>query len=210
MTKDRPLRPNLRDCALAALLTALTATLAGCDIDGFSAITDLEGRSVDPLEGAPVTVALFIDSDCPVSNRYAPEIQRLHDKYAPEGVQFWLVYPDPDIGAETIRSHMNEFGYTFAALMDPQHNFVERAKAMVTPEAGIFLADGSLVYHGRIDNRYVDLTLRRPQATEHDVADVLDALIADKPVEASWTPAPGRSLETMSSPGVGCYIRDFK
>ena len=201
------LRPNP---IVRCMLLVLSLALVGCDGDHLSAVTDLEGRSVDPLDEAPVTVALFVDSDCPVSNRYAPEIRRLHGKYAPQGVQFWLVYPDPDIGAETIRAHMKDFGYTFPALMDPEHEFVHRAKAMVTPEAGIFLADGSLVYHGRIDNRYVDLTQRRPEATEHDVADVLDALLADKPVQAPWNPAAGRSLEAMSSPGVGCYIRDFK
>lgn len=189
---------------------ALAVALGGCETEGFPALTDLDGRSVDPLAGAPVTVALFVDSDCPVSNRYAPEIKRLHASYAPEGVRFWLVYPDPDISADTIRAHIREFDYGIAPLMDPEHALVRRAGAMVTPEAGIFLADGSLVYHGRIDNRYVDLTLRRPQATEHDVADVLDALLADKPVQTDWNPAAGRSLETMSSPGVGCYIRDFK
>ncbi len=49
-----------------------------------------------------------------------------------------------------------------------------------------------------------------PQATEHDVAAVLDALLEGKAVDASWRPVPGRSLKTMSRPGVGCYIGDFK
>ena len=203
----RQIRPTRALTALALLVLAL---LAACDSGDLSPVTDLDGRSVDPFDGAPVTVALFIDSDCPVSNRYAPELERLYVRYAPEGIRFWLVYPDPDIDAQTIREHMRAFGYTFPALMDPEHALVRRAKATVTPEAGIFLADGSLVYHGRIDNRYVDLTRRRPEATEHDVADVLDALLAEKPVKASWNPAAGRSLGTMSSPGVGCYIRDFK
>ena len=80
----------------------------------------------------------------------------------------------------------------------------------MTPEAGIFLADGSLVYHGRIDDRYVDITRRRPAATAHDVAAVLDALLDGETVAASWNPAPGRSLKTMSQPAVGCFIKDFK
>ena len=201
------MRHTRRSRVLALLLVA---TLAGCDAGDLSSVTDLEGRPVDPFDGAPITVALFVDSDCPVSNRYAPELERLHVRYAPEGIRFWLVYPDPGIDAQTIRAHLREFGYTLPALMDPEHALVRRAKAMVTPEAGIFLADGSLVYHGRIDNRYVDLTQRRPEATEHDVADVLDALLAERPVNASWNPAAGRSLETMSSPGVGCFIQDFK
>jgi hypothetical protein len=53
-------------------------------------------------------------------------------------------------------------------------------------------------------------TIGRPQAAQHDVAAVLDALLVGETAEAPWNPAPGRSLKTMSQPGVGCYIRDFK
>ncbi len=53
-------------------------------------------------------------------------------------------------------------------------------------------------------------TIGRAQATQHDVAAVLDALLVGETVEASWNPARRRSLKTMSQPGVGCYIRDFK
>jgi hypothetical protein len=194
------------------IATILAVGLVGCDADSLGGVEDLEGQFVDPINGstAPITVTLFVDSDCPVSNRYAPELQRLHRRYAPRGVKFWLVYPDPGIDVQTIHSHMQDYGYAFPALRDPEHALVRRANALVTPEAAVFLSDGSLVYHGRIDNRYVDLTRRRPQATEHDVEAVLDALLAGQPVDASWNPAPGRSMKAMSRPGVGCYIQDFK
>ena len=194
------------------LLAATAIVLSSCDAGGLGGVQDLEGTSVNPLDDSttPITVTLFVDSDCPVSNRYAPELERLHQRYVAKGVSFWLVYPDPDISVQAIRTHMRDYGLTFPALRDPEHALVRRAKAQVTPEAGIFLADGTLVYHGRIDNRYVDLTRRRAEATEHDVQAVLDALLAGDPLDASWNPAPGRSLKAMSQPGVGCYIRDFK
>lgn len=197
---------------LLCLLALAGLGLLGCDTGSLSGVQDLDGNDVDPSKNpaSRVTVTLFIDSDCPVSNRYAPEIQRLIRDYAPRGVNFWLVYPDPDISVATIREHMQSFDYHMPAARDPEHALVRRAHALVTPEAGIFLSDGTLVYHGRIDNRYVDLTRRRPQPTEHDVAKVLDTLLAGKTVDSTWTPAPGRSLKTMSQPGVGCFIGDFK
>lgn len=193
-------------------LVAIVIGLGGCDSGDLSGVQTLEGQPVNPIDDSktPITVTLFVDSDCPVSNRYAPHLERLHRRYAPKGVSFWLVYPDPGITARTIQTHMREYGFSLPALVDPEHALVRRANALVTPEAGIFLADGTLVYHGRIDNRYVDLTRRRPEATEHDVEDVLDALLAGRPVDATWNPAPGRSMKTMSRPGVGCYIQDFK
>jgi hypothetical protein len=195
-----------------ALLACLFLGLSGCDGNELAGVQNLDGKPIDPTHhgDARVTVLLFIDSDCPVSNRYAPEIQRLHADYAPRGVNFWLVYPDPDISVASIRAHMQDYGYTLPALRDPEHALVRRARALVTPEAGIFLSDGTLVYHGRIDDRYVDLSRRRPQPTERDLVKVLDTVLAGKTVDTAWTPAPGRSLEAMSQPGVGCYIRDFK
>jgi len=197
---------------LIVLIVPILLGLYGCDTDMPAGVLDLDGNPVDPIAsaGAPITVTLFVDSDCPVSNRYAPEVRRLHSHYRSRGVKFWLVYPDPDISVETIREHMRAYGYDMAALRDPEHTLVRRAKAQVTPEAGIFLPDGELVYHGRIDDRYLDLTRRRPEATEHDVAAVLDALLEGGDVDATWNPAPGRSLKAMSEPAVGCYIRDFK
>ena len=180
----------------------------GCDANTLGGVQDIRGNPVDPTTDstAVASVTLFIESGCPISNRYAPEIQSLYQRYAPRGVNFWLVYPDSGTSAQAILEHMQDYGYSMPALRDPEHALVQRANARVTPEAAIFLGDGTLVYHGRIDNRYKDITTRRPEATVHDVAAVLDALLEGKEPGS----APGRSLKPTSQPAFGCYIRDLK
>ena len=44
--------------------------------------------------GEKAVVLLFARTDCPVSNRYAPDLQRLYEKFAPQGIDFRLVYPE--------------------------------------------------------------------------------------------------------------------
>jgi hypothetical protein len=190
----------------------LLASLAGCGQADLPGVEDLQGDPANPFAetSAKATVAIFVDSDCPVSNRYAPEVRRLHDKFTGLGVKFWLVYPDPGLPARSIRQHMEEYGYPMQALRDPQHSFVHLAKAQVTPEAGIFLPDGTLVYHGRIDDRYVDFGRQRAAATRHDVEEILDAVISGRSPDASFSPAAGRPLGALSQPGIGCFIRDFR
>lgn len=163
-------------------------------------VSDPSGRAVDPFaasEGSAAVVLLFASVDCPISNRYAPTVQRLHAEYSAKNVAFWLVYPNPSDTADAVREHVRAFGYPVRALLDPRHELVARARVLVTPEAAIFDRAGRLVYHGRIDNRYVSFGVERPAATEHDVAQTLSAVLA------------GRGVSKDTAPAIGCYIADF-
>ena len=50
-------------------------------------VTGVRGERLRPLEpSGSANVLLFAATDCPVSNGYAPEIQRVCDAYAARGV----------------------------------------------------------------------------------------------------------------------------
>ena len=140
---------------------------------------------------------MLFRSECPVSNRYAPIVQQLHETFAPQGVAFWLVYPNPFDTPAAIRAHLRDFAYPMHALRDPDHRLVALTSAQVTPEAAVFRSDRTLAYHGRIDNRFVSLGVERPSATVHDLREAIGAVLG------------GRPVATPSAPGVGCFIADF-
>jgi thiol-disulfide isomerase/thioredoxin len=163
--------------------------------------TDLNGKPFDPFHVAAgrIVVLIFVRTDCPISNRYAPVIQQLSAQH--EGkVSFFLVYPSKRETADLIRKHDQEFGFgsAFQALRDPQHALVRQSQAQITPEAAVFDASRRLVYHGRIDNLYEDFGHSRRTATTHELADAIDAAIAGNPPSGKATPA------------VGCYISDLE
>ena len=56
-------------------------------------IVDLEGHSVDPFRVArgKVIVLLFVRTDCPISNRYAPTIQALSAHFG-KAAKFFLLW----------------------------------------------------------------------------------------------------------------------
>jgi hypothetical protein len=145
-----------------------------------------------------MTVLIFVSTDCPISNRYAPEIKRLHADFTPRGVRFRLVYPNPLDSDADIRTHLEEYGYPQIAQRDSDHTLVKMAGATITPEAAVFDAHGRLVYRGRIDDRFVELGRERPAATQSDLRSALTALLAGKRVNPSHTQA------------VGCFIADMK
>ncbi len=165
-----------------------------------AAVLDLAGARVDPLPGpgAGPAVLVFVRTDCPIANRYAPELRRLQEGFSAKGVAFWLVYADPSEKPDAIRRHQREFGLSFRALRDPRHELVKATQATVTPEAAVFVAgpDGPrMVYRGRIDDRYVDFGRSRAAPTRRDLRDVLQALAA------------GSAVTPRTTPAVGCFIQ---
>ncbi len=157
---------------------------------------DLEGRAVDPFAGPEAVRAfVFLSVDCPISNRYAPEVRSLHDRYAARGVAFRLVYPDAATDAAAVRSHLHTYALPPRALRDPGHALARRGRVTITPEAAVF-AGATLVYHGRIDDRFVSFNRERPRATRRELSDAIEAALA------------GRAPAVAEAPAVGCTLSD--
>lgn len=160
---------------------------------------DLAGKATDPFKSSHghVLVFLFVRTDCPISNRYAPAIHRLAEEFHGQA-DFWLVYPDSSESASRIRAHLREFHYSIPALRDLHHSLVKRAQATITPESAVFDTTGKLVYHGRIDNWYEDFGRSRPAATTHELEGAIRSALE------------GRAISPDQTSAVGCYIADLK
>ncbi|MBZ5593123.1 MAG: redoxin family protein [Acidobacteriia bacterium] len=164
-----------------------------------SGTVNLEGKAVDPFApAAKVRVFIFVRTDCPVSNRYAPELKRLSDDFAARGAVFSMVYADPGETSANIRRHIEQYGFPGVVIRDPAHSLVRRAKATITPEAAVFSTDGKLLYHGRIDNRFVELGKSMANPTRRDLEDSIAAAL------------DGRPQSEESAPAVGCYLADVE
>jgi Redoxin len=148
---------------------------------------DTDGHSISQLAtaGARAVVLVFAAADCPISNRYVPEIEQLRAEWQPKGVTFWWVFPNPGDTVLQIKKHQLEFAITTPALIDTQQILVHIAHVTVTPEAAAFtVTNGQLheVYHGRIDNRYLSFGHERPLATRHDLEEAIRAALEGSPV----------------------------
>jgi hypothetical protein len=176
-----------------AWLLALAATTLAVDLDG---------RPVTQLAppGASAVVLFFAASDCPISNRYIPEIERLTRQFEPLGVRVWFVYPNPADDAKTIRAHDREFAITADTALDTGQSLMQMAHVSVTPEAAVFVPRGGglhQVYRGRIDDRYLALGTERAQATHHDLEEAIRAVLAGKLVPQPAGPPIGCSIVTL-------------
>ena len=161
----------------------------------FAQVQDLSGNVVEPLkiQGDKAIVLIFLRTDCPISNRYAPEIQRLAEKYSSAKLKVYLVYPSADETVAMIQQHQKEYGYHLATLRDPKHQLVKATGVTVTPEVAVF-QQGRWLYRGRIDNRFVAFGKMRPAPTIRDLEQVLATLQSGKSIQKQFTKA------------IGCFI----
>jgi hypothetical protein len=167
---------------------------------------DLHGKPIIRLAapGAQAIVLFFLATDCPISNRYVPEIQRLEKEFADKPVAFWLVYPNATETDSKIVAHQASYGIEGATLAHPRPGIMALAHPTVTPESVVLVPEKTgqgefrAGYVGRIDDRYLDIGRERPQATRHDLEAAIIAILNHQPVVAPGGPPVGCGIVSES------------
>ncbi len=171
---------------LLAILASATPTTPADPV-----VNDISGIAHHPLAPGEkmASVLIFYVQDCPISNSYAPEINRIAATFT--NFAFYIVQVDPDLQLEAAKQHARQYALRPPVLLDPRHELVRRAGATVTPQAVVIGKDGGIVYRGRIDNLYVEPGKKRSSATSHDLRDALEMIQAGHRVKHKETKAVG-------------------
>lgn len=142
-----------------------------------------------------LTVYVFTTTDCPIANRYAPEIQRLAAKYQ-QFAHFVLVYPVAADTQELINEHQKKYAYVLDSVRDTDQKLVKLTGVTVSPEVAV-MKGTQLLYRGRIDDRYIELGKERPTPTRHDLDAALELITTGRPVAVKQTRAVGCILSDL-------------
>jgi len=161
---------------------------------------DLAGRVRRPVDEARkqkkiAAVLFFVTTDCPIANRYAPEINRICRDYGSRRVACYIVQVDASLQSPAATAHARAFGFKSPVLLDRKHELVQFCGASVTPEAAVLSASGQVLYRGRIDDRYASLSRARTQPSRRDLRLALDAICAGHKVTTPRTTATGCIIE---------------
>lgn len=179
----------------AGLLPLVWATGAAAAPVTFS-LADSAGKTHTAAEihQHRATVLLFVATDCPNSNTYAPVLARLYREFSDRGVLFLSVYSDPDDNAAAVQKHDVEYQIPYPALLDPQHQLASETGARSTPEAVILSPAGEVLYRGRVDDRFVDFGKTRFSPSREDLHDALEQVISGQPVKNPVTKVLGCAI----------------
>jgi len=150
-------------------------------IDDFS-LPDLTGHlhTLAQWSGHKGVVLIFLGTDCPVSNGYAPEMQRLADRFGPLGIVTLGVHGDPSVTQESAVEHAKTYGLRFPVLLDPEQVLARATGVRIMPEVVVALPSGEVLYRGRIDDRFAPGGKRRDEPRVRELHDALQAVCDGK------------------------------
>ncbi|MDQ2985727.1 MAG: redoxin domain-containing protein [Armatimonadota bacterium] len=166
---------------------------------GIGYVQTVEGKQMRiASNSAKGTVLFFISVDCPIANRFAPEIARIAAEFSKKGFEFARVYPDATAKAEAVTKHGKDYSLAgIPAIIDANHYIVNKVRPKVTPEAAVVGKDGRLLYRGRIDDSYMDHGRYTANPSRRDLREALADILS------------GRAVRLKSVPAVGCDISEL-
>ncbi len=184
---------------IGLFVIAAAFAISGIAWDGGTGLWDLpdsEGHAhrATEIQGKRAAVFEFVAIDCPISNRYVPEMARMSQEFEAKGIAFYAVLPRSST-LNQAKKYTRDFQYRFPVLLDSRNTLVRQLGVTVTPEVAVISPEGTLLYRGRIDDRHVDLGKERPHPVRRDLREALDAIVAGHHVTARFTKTIGCFIE---------------
>lgn len=164
-------------------------------------LKNIDGKMVSlaDYKQAKGFIVVFTCNHCPYAVAYEDRIIALDKKYKPLGYPVIAINPN-DPAAQPLDSYAamqvraKEKGFTFPYLLDDGQTIYPQYGAEKTPHVFVLKKTVNkqvVSYIGAIDNNYRNAA----EATEHYVADAVDALLAGKAPAVTKTVAIGCSIK---------------
>lgn len=152
--------------------------------------------ALDDFSGKNAVAVIFTCNHCPYVLAWEDRMIAIQREYADKGVQLVGICANdatkyPADSFENMQKHAQEKDFNFPYLHDESQAIASAYGAERTPEVFLFDGDGTLRYHGTIDDNYDD-----PDAVQAAYfRDALDAVLA------------GNAPAVTNTAPVGCTIK---
>ncbi len=156
-------------------------------------------RNLSDLGEAKGYALVFLNTTCPVGQRYLPRLEELHQKYAAQGIRLVGVFNAQDELPKDIAAYGLANRLTFPLVWDEDQKWTLALGVERVPQ--VVLLDGAqhVVYSGRIDDQYRTGGVQ-PRVGRHDLAEAIDQLLAGQAISVPETPVDGCKVTGWRQP----------
>jgi len=139
-----------------------------------------------------LNIFIFMDHDCPISQKYAQVVNEMEEKYKRSAVAMYSIFPYQS--AHDVEIFSNKYKFKFPCLLDGQGEMSKILGATIIPEVFLIDKQGFLIYQGKIDNWIYELGRYRQEITEHYLEDAITAY------------SQGNEVAVKKTEAIGCLI----
>lgn len=139
-------------------------------------------------------VLIFLAPLCPICQNMTFDLRQLEADYAGDDVEFVGVFPNTSTTAAQIQSFKDTYSLSMTMMQDTA-GWAETLGAKWTPEVFVLDDRDSVVYRGRINDRYFAPGKRKPKTKRRDLDAALRDCLAGRPVADPVTDAVGCPIE---------------
>ncbi|MBY0586737.1 redoxin family protein [bacterium] len=159
-------------------------------------LSDLAGPKDRPTKGFLV---VFMNTTCPVAQRYLPKLKTIDAEYGPKGIQVVGLYTAQEETINDIASHALENGVKYPVGKDTDLSAVRALGVERVPQVVLMDAERHVLYSGRIDDQY-RIGGTQPRMSRSDVTEALEEFLAGKAISVAQTPVDGCKITPWSPP----------
>lgn len=187
----------IRFCSMVLFFVLLMSACTRTQPLSTITLPSIEGNSYsfNQLHQFKATVIVFLEPDCPISQKYTLLLRQLAKSFSSKNVNLLAVYPMPYIKAEKIKTFAQKYQLPITHLIDSRQKLTKLVGASITPEVFLLNNEGKIIYQGMIDNWFYSLGKSRSVITEHYLTDALASYLAEKPIAVKKTTAVGCDIE---------------
>lgn len=145
--------------------------------------------TISTLSRQGPVIFVFLSAECPVAQRYAMRLKRMHNEFNKKNVTIVGVYSNENDSVEDVNEYVKKAEYPFPIVKDNDGSLARHIGATMTPQAHLIDTTGVLRFRGPIDdNRY-------ETRVKHNY--LMDALVAV---------INGTEIQVKEPPSFGCTI----
>ncbi len=154
-------------------------------------------RKLDDYGDRQAVVLVFVSTQCPISNRYLPELSAIGKDFAGKGVAVLGVNSNHNEQGE-IAAWAKDRGVDFPVLCDADHRLADALGIETVPTAVVLDAKHVVRYRGRIDDDPMG-----GRARKRDLRDAVAAVLENREIAEPETTPRGCSVRRSPPPADG-------
>lgn len=149
------------------------------------------------LYRSKVTVYIFLNESCTVSQYYTVELKKLYSRFANNELHFIGVFPNSAQKEDKIKGFKAKYEIPFELRIDHFNQLVRKFQASITPEVVVYdHQSDTVIYQGRIDNTFYQVGRKRRVTSTSELEEVLESFASKDAIVFERTQAVGCIIQS--------------